>query len=58
MPFESWQFWLVTIIVLMAVFVLVRPFIPGGKKKSSCCGNVAKPKKTKLTTSVKPKSKL
>jgi hypothetical protein len=58
MPVESWQFWLVTIIVLIAVIVLIRPFVPRWKKEGSCCGSASKPKKTKLTTSVKPKSKL
>lgn len=49
MPFESWQFWIVTLIVLLAVYVLIRPFITRGKKNASCCGGLAKPKKTKLT---------
>jgi hypothetical protein len=48
MPVDSWQFWLVTIIVLFALWILVRPFFPRWKK-SSCCSNAAKPKKTKLT---------
>jgi len=53
MPFESWQFWLVTFIVFLAVYALIRPFISRGKKNATCCGGSAKPKKTKLTISKK-----
>jgi hypothetical protein len=53
MPVENWQFWIVTIIVLFAVVILIRPFFPRWKKKNSCCGNASKPKKTKLTISKK-----
>jgi len=45
---SDWQFWIVSIIALFAVLVLIRPFFPRWKK-SSCCSNAAKPKKTKLT---------
>ncbi len=48
MPFTSWQFWIVTIVGLFAFWILARPFFPRWKK-SSCCSNAVKPKKTKLT---------
>ena len=53
MPIESWQFWIVTFIVIIAMIVLVRPFFPKWKKNNSCCSNASKPKKTKLTISKK-----
>ncbi len=49
MPFGEWQFWIVTLIVSIAVIILIRPFFPKWKKESSCCASAAKPKKTKLT---------
>jgi hypothetical protein len=48
MPVGSWQFWIVTVIVLFALWVLVRPFFSRWTK-NSCCSNASKPKKTKLT---------
>jgi hypothetical protein len=56
MPFDNWQFWIVTMIVLIAVYVLIRPFVSRGKKNGSCCGSATKPKKTNLTIRGKRKS--
>ena len=55
MPIDSWQFWTVTLLALMAVVVLLRPFFPRWKSKESCCSSATKPKKTKLTISSKSK---
>jgi hypothetical protein len=54
MPYASWQFWVVTLFLLVAIATIIRPFFPGSKK-NSCCSNAAKQKKTKLTVSAKAK---
>lgn len=46
MPIGDWQFWVVTLIALVAVYALFRMFVP--KKKG---------KRTSLTVSAKNRSK-
>ena len=43
MPYSSWQFWIVTVILFLAIGTLVRPFFPRWRK-NSCCSKAAKPK--------------
>ena len=49
MDFTNWQFWLVTLIFVIAVIVLVRPLFTKGRDSNSCCSTKSKPKKTDLT---------
>lgn len=56
MPYADWQFWLVTLLCLIALYVLVRPFLPAGQK-NKCCSTKNKAKKTKLTISSTTKTK-
>jgi hypothetical protein len=49
MDYSSWQFWLVTIIFVIALAVLIKPLFIKGKGGSSCCSTKSKPKKTDLT---------
>jgi len=54
-PYDDWQFWIVTSVVLLTVVVLVKQFLPHSRSKSSCCS--AKQKKTSLTISAKLKNR-
>jgi hypothetical protein len=54
MPIGSWQFWIVTAIVLFALWIFIRPFFPRWKK-TTCCSSASKPKKTTLTVGGKQK---
>ncbi len=56
MPYADWQFWLVTLLGLFALYALVRPFLPEGQK-NKCCSTKNKVKKTKLTISSTTKTK-
>lgn len=50
MPLGNWQFWIVTIVFCIALYVLIRPLMPFHKKRKSCCSSQSKKsKKTKLT---------
>lgn len=49
MDYSSWQFWLVTIIFVVALVFLLKPFFVKGKGGSSCCSTKSKPTKTDLT---------
>ncbi len=58
-PYDEWQFWLVTVAMLWGVFIIVRPFFPkpnganGGNCPNCAMGSAAqhktRPAKTKLT---------
>ena len=49
MDYSSWQFWHVTIIFVVALVFLLKPFFVKGKGGSSCCSTKSKPKKANLT---------
>ena len=49
MDYASWQFWLVTLIFVIALVFLLKPFFVKGKGGNSCCSSNSKPKKTDLT---------
>jgi hypothetical protein len=49
MEYASWQFWLVTLIFVIALVFLLKPFFVKGKGGNSCCSTKSKPKKTDLT---------
>ena len=36
MPVSDWQFWVVSLLGLVGLYFLVRPFLPGKTKGGSC----------------------
>lgn len=40
-PLTDWQFYVVTTIFVMGLWMLVRPLIPGRRSSDSACGNCA-----------------
>ena len=51
MPYDDWQFYVVTLAALAGAWLVVRPFL-GSKKEGgcpSCSSTKTRPKKTKLT---------
>lgn len=58
MPVHDWQFWVVTAAALVALLVVLRPFLPArkGARSSACpgCGPgqaAARARKTQVTVS-------
>lgn len=60
MPFDDWQFWVVTIAGLVGLCLVVRPLLPS-KKRSGCPGcatgsaAMAKKRPTKVSLTVEKK---
>ena len=61
MPWNDWEFWIVTTLALMGVIVLLRPFLPKrkGTSDASCpnCASgsaAAKPRRAMLTIEKQP----
>jgi len=54
MPWNDWQFWIVTLVALLGACAVVRPMLPSRGKSHACPGcpsasNPAKPRPAKLT---------
>ncbi len=46
MPFDDWQFWVVTVLGFVALYVVLRPFLRTRRGTGSCssCGSGARPR--------------
>jgi hypothetical protein len=49
MPFDDWQFWLVTLAAMWGVYALVRPFLPWRRRGSNGGRPPAMVKRSDLT---------
>lgn len=56
LPLDDWQFYVVTLLALGAVFLIARPFFPS-KNKPACggCATGTEPKKPKVKLTVRGK---
>ena len=54
MPIDDWQFWMVTILALLAAGFILRPLIPSTRRKSGCgsCPKETSSKKTRATLTI------
>jgi hypothetical protein len=49
MPVHDWQFWVATALAIGALGLLLRPFLPGRRKRCGGCPGAAAPKRASLT---------
>ncbi|MSR18186.1 MAG: hypothetical protein EXS00_03295 [Phycisphaerales bacterium] len=53
MPLDDWQFWLVSLVFVTALVIVIKPFLPSRKPRStrcpSCPATDARPKATSIT---------
>jgi hypothetical protein len=61
MPWHDWEFWIVTVLAMIGLFILMRPFLPRRKgSANAACPNcasgeaAAKPRRATLTIESKP----
>ena len=59
-PFDDWQFWVVTLAAMTALWMVIRPLLPRGRKTTGQCAGCppqqGNTKRARLTVSAHPAS--